>query len=47
MCKQENTNMLQNKNIAKTQEVKTFFKDTWSQPEFLIQHLELISFSKT
>lgn len=39
--------MLQNKDIAKTQEVKTFFKDTWRQPEFLIKHLELLNFSKT
>lgn len=39
--------MLQNKDIAKTQEVKTFFKDTWRQPEFLIKHLELFNFSKT
>lgn len=39
--------MLQNKDIAKTQEVKTFFKDTWRQPEFFIKHLELLNFSKT
>lgn len=39
--------MLQNKDIAKTQEVKAFFKDTWRQPEFLIRHLELLNFSKT
>lgn len=39
--------MLQNKDIAKTQEVKAFFKDTWRQPEFLIKHLELLNFSKT
>ncbi len=39
--------MLQNKDIAKTQEMKTFFKDTWGQPEFLIKHLELLNFSKT
>lgn len=39
--------MLQNKDIAKTQEVKAFFKDTWKQPEFLIKHLELLNFSKT
>jgi len=37
--------MLQNKDIAKTQEVKTFFKDTWRQPEFFIKHLELLNFS--
>lgn len=39
--------MLQNKDIAKTQEVKTFFKDTWKQPEFFIKHLELLNFTKT
>ena len=39
--------MLQNKDIAKTQEVKAFFKDTWRQPEFFIKHLELLNFSKT
>lgn len=39
--------MLQNKDIAKIQEVKTFFKDTWTQPEFLVKHLELLNFSKT
>jgi len=39
--------MLQNKDIAKTQEIKTFFKDTWRQPEFFIKHHELLNFSKT
>ena len=39
--------MLQNKDIAKTQEVKTFFKDTWRQPEFFVKHLELLNFPKT
>lgn len=39
--------MLQNKDIAKTQEVKTFFKDTWTHPEFFIKQLELLNFSKT
>jgi len=39
--------MLQNKDIAKIQEVKTFFKDTWIQPEFFVKHLELLNFSKT
>lgn len=39
--------MLQNKDIAKTQEIKAFFKDTWRQPEFLVKYLELLNFSKT
>lgn len=39
--------MLQNKDIAKTQEIKTFFKDTWRQPEFIIKHFDLLHFSKT
>lgn len=39
--------MLQNKDIAKTQEVKAFFKDTWTHPEFFIKQLELLNFSKT
>lgn len=39
--------MLQNKDIAKIQEVKAFFKDTWKHPEFFIKHLELLNFSKT
>lgn len=47
MVIQKNTNMLQNKDIANIQEVKTFFKDTWKQPEFFIKHLELLNFSKT
>jgi hypothetical protein len=28
------TNMLQNKDITKVQEIKALFKDTWCQPEF-------------
>jgi len=39
--------MLQNKDIAKIQEVKTFFKDTWVQPEFFVKHLGILNFSKT
>jgi len=39
--------MLQNKDIAKIQEIKTFFDDSWSQPEFLAKQLELFNFSKT
>lgn len=39
--------MLQNKDIAKIQEVKTFFNDTWVQPEFFLKHLELLNFHKT
>ena len=34
MCKQKNTNMLQNKDIAKIQEIKTLFKDSWTQADF-------------
>ena len=39
--------MLQNKDIAKIQELKTLFKDSWIQPEFLSKHLEIFKFSKT
>ena len=39
--------MLQNKDIAKIQEIKTLFKDSWVQPEFLSKHLEIFKFSKT
>ena len=39
--------MLQNKDIAKIQEIKTLFKDSWIQPEFFSKHLELFKFSKT
>lgn len=38
--------MLQNKDIAKIQEIKTLFKDTWTQPGFLVEHLELLNFNK-
>jgi hypothetical protein len=34
MCKQKNTNMLQNKDIAKIQEIKNLFKDSWTQADF-------------
>ncbi|MCF6357234.1 MAG: transposase [Draconibacterium sp.] len=39
--------MLQNKDIAKIQEIKTLFKDSWIQPEFLSEHLKILKFSKT
>lgn len=39
--------MLQNKDIAKIQEIKTLFRDSWVQPEFLSKHLEIFKFSKT
>jgi hypothetical protein len=39
--------MLQNKDIAKIQEIKTLFQDSWTQPEFFSKHLELFKFSKT
>lgn len=46
-CKPKNTIMLQNKDIAKIQEIKTLFKDSWIKPEFFKEHLELFKFSKT
>jgi hypothetical protein len=46
-CKQINTNMLQNKDIAKIQEIKTLFQDSWVQPEFLSKHLKIFKFSKS
>ncbi len=46
-CKPKNTNMLQNKDIAKIQEVKAIFKDSWVQPEFFHDHLKLFKFSKS
>ena len=39
--------MLQNKDIAKIQEIKTLFQDSWIHPEFLSKHLEILKFSKT
>ncbi len=39
--------MLQNKDIAKIQEIKTLFKDSWVEPEFLSKHLDVFKFSKT
>lgn len=39
--------MLQNKDIVKIQEIKTLFKNSWTQPEFFSKHLELLNFSKT
>ena len=39
--------MLRNKDIAKIQEIKTLFQDSWTQPEFFAKHLELFKFSKT
>jgi hypothetical protein len=38
--------MLQNKDIANIQEVKTFFKDSWVQPDFFATHLKLFKFKK-
>lgn len=43
----KNTNMLQNKDIIKIQEIKIFFRNNWTQPEFFLKHLELFKFSKT
>ncbi len=39
--------MLQDKDIAKIQEIKILFQDSWKQPEFFLKHLELFKFSKT
>lgn len=39
--------MLQNKDIAKIQEIKTLFQASWTQPEFFSKHLELFKFSKS
>lgn len=47
VAKRKYTNMLQSKDIAKIQEVKIFFKETWVQPEFFAKHLELFNFKKS
>lgn len=39
--------MLPDKDIAKIQEIKTLFQDSWTQPEFFLKHLELFKFSKS
>jgi len=39
--------MLQNKDIAKIQEIKTLFKDSWIISEFFEEHLELFNITKT
>ena len=38
--------MLQDKDIAKIQEIKTFFTDSWIQPEFFSKQFELFTFTK-
>jgi len=38
--------MLQDKDIAKIQEIKTFFTDSWIQPEFFSKQFELFDFTK-
>ncbi len=38
--------MLPNKDIAKIQEIKTFFTDSWIQPEFFSKQFELFNFTK-
>ena len=38
--------MLQNKDIAKIQEIKTLFKDSWIQPDFFSKQIELFHFTK-
>ena len=44
--KQKHTIMLQNKDITKIQEIKTLFKDNWTQLDFLYKQLELFNFTK-
>ncbi len=39
--------MLQNKDITKVQEIKTYLKNSWLEPEFLSKHFNLLHFSKT
>jgi hypothetical protein len=39
--------MLRNKDIAKIQEVKALFKDSWIQADFFCNYLELFNFHKT
>jgi len=39
--------MLQNKDIAKIQEIKIFFKNSWVQSEFFLKQLELFHFTKS
>ncbi len=38
--------MLQNKDIAKIREIKTFFTDSWTQPDFFPKQIELFHFTK-
>ncbi len=38
--------MLQNKDIAKIQEIKTLYTDSWIQPEFFSKQLDLFNFTK-
>ena len=38
--------MLQNKDIAKIQEIKTLFKDSWIQPDFFSKQIGLFHFTK-
>ena len=39
--------MLQNKDIAKIQEIKFLFNDNWIKPEFFQEYLKMFKFSKT
>lgn len=43
----KNTNMLQNKDITKIQEIKTLFKDSWIQADFFSQQINLFHFTKS
>ena len=47
VAKQKHTKMLQSKDITKIQEVKTFYKESWVQPEFFAKHLELFHFKQS
>ena len=46
VSKPKNTIMLQNKDIAKIQEIKTLFSNSWIQPEFFSKQIELFNFTK-
>ena len=39
--------MLQNKDIAKFQEIKVLFNDNWSKPDFFQEQIKLFKFSKS
>ncbi len=39
--------MLQNKDITEIQEIKMFFKDSWTTLEFFKEYLDLFKINKT